>query len=340
MGACSPLDPLRLLPTLLLLLPPLAPIGSYGSDLDKVCGKPKLSGKIMGGQSALEGKWPWQVGLWYRGIFICGGSLIDSQWILTAAHCFQKSTDPRMYKVFVGYSKLYEGNTHSLQLSVRTIFSHSDFSKNHPFGSDIALLELSSPVGFSSYILPICLPTPGLYYEGKSCWMTGWGTLTETVLLPPGSYLQEAEIPLFENHLCNLFYGVPMRDNLTYDIKDDMLCAGDIIHQRAICLGDSGGPLVCEFSETWMQVGIASWGMPCNIPVFPSVFSRVSYYLDWIGEIKKLGHKTSPTKAPGVNIIAEVSRISPPASCGSVWKTFLPSLVSVLLLLLCQDLWN
>ncbi|XP_074117338.1 serine protease 40-like isoform X2 [Sminthopsis crassicaudata] len=293
----------------------------------------------MGGQSALEGKWPWQVGLWYRGSFICGGSLIDSQWILTAAHCFQKSTDPSMYKVFVGYSKLYERNTHSLQLSVRTIFRHPDFSKNHPFGSDIALLELSSPVGFSSYILPICLPTPGLYYEGKSsCWMTGWGTLSETVLLPEGSYLQEAEIPLINSHLCNLFYGVPMRDNLTYDIKDDMLCAGDIIHQRAICLGDSGGPLVCEFSETWMQVGIASWGMPCNIPVSPSVFSRVSYYLDWIGETKKLGHKTSPTKAPGVSIIAQVSRISPSASCSSVGKTFLPFLVSVLPLLLCQDL--
>ncbi|XP_074055125.1 serine protease 27-like [Macrotis lagotis] len=326
-----------LLPTFLLLL--LTPTGSCGSDLDKVCGKPKLSGKIMGGQSAPEGKWPWQVSLWYRRRFICGGSLIDSQWVLTAAHCFLKSTDPSMYMIFVGYTKLYEGNSHSLQVSVRKIFRHPNFSNDHPFGSDIALLELSSSVGFSSYILPICLPTPGLYYEEKSsCWITGWGALIETENYSETSKLQEAEIPLMNSYLCNLFYGVQMTGNLTYDIKDDMLCAGDIIHQRAICRGDSGGPLVCEFSETWMQVGIASWGMECVTQVSPSVFSRVSYYLDWIEETKKKAYQSSPTKVPTVRKPVNITKLPQSTRFTSGCHIFLPSQISVLPVLLCQGL--
>uniref|UniRef100_A0A4X2KYK0 Peptidase S1 domain-containing protein n=1 Tax=Vombatus ursinus TaxID=29139 RepID=A0A4X2KYK0_VOMUR len=242
-----------------------------------VCGKPQFSGKVMGGQLAPEKKWPWQVSLWYRGLFICGGSLIDYKWVLTATHCFQKSTDPNAYKIFLGNNKLQKENGHSFQVSVRKIFSHPNFKKNHPFESDIALLELKSSVASSPYILPICLPAPGLYYERKSCWITGWGTLTETEI-----YLQEANIPVIDNHTCSSFYGVPIEGNVIYEIKEDMLCAGDIINQRAICVGDSGSPLVCEFSETWIQVGIASWGMACVPPVSPSVFSRVSYYLDWI----------------------------------------------------------
>ncbi|XP_072493826.1 serine protease 38-like [Notamacropus eugenii] len=332
MGTCSCLSlsapgGLGLLPSFLLLLL-LAP-GSYGSNLDKVCGKPQLSGKIMGGQSAPEGKWPWQVSLWYIGVFICGGSLIDSQWVLTAAHCFQKSTNPSMYTVFVGYMKLYEGNSHSVQASVRTIFRHPNFTKNHPLGNDIALLELRYSVDFSPYILPICLPTPGLYHEGKSsCWMTGWGTLTEIGRQPAARYLQEAEVSLVVNQLCSLFYEVPMTDGLVYDIQDNMLCAGDILNQRAICLGDSGGPLVCEFSETWIQVGIASWGTPCVAPISPSVFSRVSYYLDWIEETKKMAYKLPPTKASDVKSTVEVSTISQPTRYASASQTsVLPVLV-------------
>ncbi|XP_027697962.1 serine protease 38-like [Vombatus ursinus] len=195
---------------------------------------------------------------------------------------------------------------------------------------DIALLELKSSVASSPYILPICLPAPGLYYERKSCWITGWGTLTETGQQPAEIYLQEANIPVIDNHTCSSFYGVPIEGNVIYEIKEDMLCAGDIINQRAICVGDSGSPLVCEFSETWIQVGIASWGMACVPPVSPSVFSRVSYYLDWIEQTKKISHKLLPTKASNVRKVVEVSKTPQPTSYASA------SQISVQPVLLCR----
>lgn len=60
------------------------------SPLSLVCGRPVYSGRIVGGQDAVEGHWPWQVSLHYGQTHICGGSLISDRWILTAAHCLQK----------------------------------------------------------------------------------------------------------------------------------------------------------------------------------------------------------------------------------------------------------
>ncbi|KAF6126602.1 serine protease 47 [Phyllostomus discolor] len=190
---------------LLLLLPlatsgqqrsPFTPAPASGETLERgaptsifqqlvpgtpVCGKPKVMGKIYGGQDVVAGQWPWQASLLYRNLHICGAVLIDSFWLVSTAHCFlNKSHFPEDYQILLGTTQLYQHTQHTQKMAVNRIIMHPDFEKFHPFGSDIAMLQLHLPVNFTSYISPACLPNPGVQLPSHlSCWITGWGMLSE-----------------------------------------------------------------------------------------------------------------------------------------------------------------
>lgn len=91
-----------------------------------------------------------------------------------------KSQAPADYRVLLGSTQLYQHGQHAREVSLSRIIMHPDFEKLHPFGSDITMLQLHAPVNFTSYIAPACLPSPGMQLSGNlSCWITGWGMLTE-----------------------------------------------------------------------------------------------------------------------------------------------------------------
>ncbi|XP_069889461.1 F-box/WD repeat-containing protein 12-like isoform X3 [Dipodomys merriami] len=115
-------------------------------------------------------------------------------------------------------------------------------------------------------------------------------------LLPPFS-LQEAKVNLVENKLCNTLYGQVSGNDKSY-VHEEMLCAGDFSTGRSICRGDSGGPLVCFHPNIWVLVGLASWGLDCQHPVYPSVFTRVAYFLEWISEVKRQTPLLNPVSTP------------------------------------------
>lgn len=91
-----------------------------------------------------------------------------------------KSHFPEDYQILLGTTQLYQHTQHTQKMSVNRIIMHPDFEKFHPFGSDIAMLQLHLPVNFTSFISPACLPIPGMQlHSHSSCWITGWGMLSE-----------------------------------------------------------------------------------------------------------------------------------------------------------------
>ncbi|XP_069889469.1 putative serine protease 47 isoform X10 [Dipodomys merriami] len=274
--------------------------GPQGSEgWAQVCGKPRVMGKVFGGQDAVTGQWPWQASLLFRSQHFCGAVLIEAQWLVSAAHCFlNKSHTPEDYRVLLGNTQLYQQTQHTQNMSVSRIIIHPEFEKLHPFGNDIAMLQLHQSVKFTSYVVPVCLPPTDLQLpKHMACWITGWGRLSEDMKLLPPFSLQEAKVNLVENKLCNTLYGQVSGNDKSY-VHEEMLCAGDFSTGRSICRGDSGGPLVCFHPNIWVLVGLASWGLDCQHPVYPSVFTRVAYFLEWISEVKRQTPLLNPVSTP------------------------------------------
>uniref|UniRef100_A0A8C6A4K9 Serine protease 40-like n=1 Tax=Marmota marmota marmota TaxID=9994 RepID=A0A8C6A4K9_MARMA len=269
-----------------------------------VCGRNKLSPKIFGGKRAGPERWPWQAALLLRGKFICGAALIDSNWVASAAHCFQRSQNPADYRILLGYNQLSNPSNVSMQMTVYKVIVHPDFDKHHFLGSDITLMQLHQPVKFSSHILPACLPESSTKPDSTmTCWISGWGMITEEKFLPPPMQLQEAELKLVPSDVCDSFYRPPNPADAgpkPPGVHEDALCAGDYINERSICRGDSGGPFVCPLEGVWYLFGLTSWSHICQSPVGPSVFTNLSYFASWIKKHKKENPAPDPGKAPPV----------------------------------------
>ncbi|XP_076414119.1 serine protease 40-like isoform X3 [Peromyscus maniculatus bairdii] len=166
-----------------------------------------------------------------------------------------------------------------------------------PKGSDIVLMQLESPVEFSSHILPACVPDKNTTIPShKACWASGWGHLREDVRQPLPDDLHEVQLILMDNEQCKSFFPAPSPGSTrSYYIYDDMVCAADYDMTKSICAGDSGGPLVCLLDGSWYLVGLTSWSASCETPIAsPSVFARVSYFDNWIKEHKKASPDPEP----------------------------------------------
>ncbi|KAM8962457.1 serine protease 33-like [Pelodytes ibericus] len=268
---------------LLLVVYPSATLGNSTIPDPPYCGSPVVSSRIVGGTDATDGSWPWQISLQYNNQHVCGGTLISDQWVMTAAHCFVSSTSPSDYRILLGGYKLATTNSHQEYSSVKNITINKLYSGTGSSG-DIALLELSNPVTYTSFILPVCIPSASINFpEGMECWVTGWGNIGSGVSLPYPETLQQVMLPLISGSSCNTMYHIGSDVSSSQIIvKSDQICAGFQAGVKDSCQGDSGGPLVCKVQGVWYQVGVVSWGDDCALLNRPGIYTLVSNYNAWI----------------------------------------------------------
>ncbi|XP_078508639.1 serine protease 27-like [Lissotriton helveticus] len=251
-----------------------------------VCGSPLVSPRIVGGQDAQDGAWPWQVSIYVNSHPHCGGSLIANQWVLSAAHCFSPDFPAFTYKVVLGAYQLsnYSKNPNVISLYAKQVIINPAY-KEADFSGDIALVELESPVRYTRHILPVCLPsTSVLFQPTMECWVTGWGSVDGDVPLPEPKTLQEVRVGFIDRQTCDALYQIGSDPSLARPmIQEDMVCAGYAEGQKDSCTGDSGGPLVCKVRDIWLQAGVVSWGpSPCALPNQPGVYASLTFYQSWI----------------------------------------------------------
>ncbi|XP_052126172.1 proclotting enzyme-like [Frankliniella occidentalis] len=231
--------------------------------------------RIVGGQNADLGEWPWIAALFNGGRQFCGGSLIDSTHILSAAHCVahMSSWDVARLTVRLGDHNIRTNTeTRHIEKKVRRVVRHRGFDSRTLY-NDVAILTLDSPVQYRRDIRPICMPSGSAGYSGKTATVIGWGSLRESG--PQPAVLQEVNIPVWTNAECRQKYG----NAAPGGIVDTFLCAGQA--SRDSCSGDSGGPLMVNDGR-WTQVGIVSWGIGCGKGQYPGVYTRVTSFMPWI----------------------------------------------------------
>ncbi|CAL8345562.1 unnamed protein product [Lota lota] len=244
-----------------------------------------ISFRIFGGRKSDITEQPWQVAInIYRRrhkkhLHLCGGILIDSCWVLSAAHCFEEGYKASELQAVLGRTFRKQNSSSEQIFEIERFWVHEDFDKE-TFDNDIALLKLKTDIGIcaihSLEVLPACLPEPGLVLpDWTECEISGYGKDAEFAA-EYSERVKRGYVRLWPRERCvpELLSGRTVTDN--------MLCAGDTRGLDDACKGDSGGPLVCPSGGRMTLMGVISWGDGCGNKDKPGVYTRVIHYLDWI----------------------------------------------------------
>ncbi|OWR48755.1 Cationic trypsin-3 [Danaus plexippus plexippus] len=283
------------------------------------------SSRIVGGHESKPYNHPYLVTLqlrflWVR-MHVCGGSIINEKWILTAAHCVQDSWLLRWLPMDA-VAGVHNINTFGKEAQINTINERIP----HPLyeggigAYDIALLGLRTPFVFTDQVQPINLPYTSKI-SNESLLLVGWGALRTTSFIPDlPNELQEVKVTYIPYQQCyDAIEEIKEPSEYNPLDKEAHLCTGPLTGGIAACSGDSGGPLVQmtsiealnnrnekdnDYDEYYNDkrlirseklvpnvnrdqvpfiIGIVSWGMaPCGTKGAPTVYTNVSQYMDFI----------------------------------------------------------
>ncbi|WP_116950525.1 trypsin-like serine protease [Jiangella endophytica] len=228
--------------------------------------------KIVGGEDAPEGKYPFIAYLVIDDQFACGGSLIEPDVILTAAHCVN-GTGPTD-GIVASFGSVDLGSPDLVTYTSEYVSSGNISG----IPNDWALVQLSEPV---EGIEPVEIATDDSLDASETYTVIGWGDLEEGA--GEGSqFLQEVEVPSVSDDDCVAAYA-----EIGIETAPEVeLCAGDLANGGVdSCQGDSGGPLLAGEEDDWTQIGVVSWGEGCARPGVPGVYTQLSAVTDSIAAV-------------------------------------------------------
>uniref|UniRef100_A0A673MVQ8 Suppressor of tumorigenicity 14 protein homolog n=1 Tax=Sinocyclocheilus rhinocerous TaxID=307959 RepID=A0A673MVQ8_9TELE len=244
------------------------------------CGKKAYTNsRIVGGQEADMGEFPWQVSLHVKNTaHVCGASIISDLWLVTAAHCVQddvkiKYAQAGTWEAYLGLHRQTEKQKATKRF-LKQIIPHKNYN-SHTYDNDIALMELDSPVTFSATIRPICLPTAtDVFPTGETVTISGWGATREGGAGAP--VLQKANVRIINGTVCD--------ELMNGQITSRMTCAGVLSGGVDACQGDSGGPMSFLTNDRMFLAGVVSWGDGCARRNKPGIYTNVPKFRAWIKE--------------------------------------------------------
>ncbi|KAF2905062.1 hypothetical protein ILUMI_01116 [Ignelater luminosus] len=247
---------------------------------------------IVGGVPAEQKEFPHIVALGFgskRDIkWLCAGSLISDNFVLTAAHCIRTSEFGEVKWARMGTINLEEpengGSPEDFEIVDRYI--HPEYRSPSKY-NDIALVKLNQSVLLTEFVQPACINTK--FNTNKAAEAIGWGKTSYTG--STSNDLLKVELEIYDKEICMKSYkNIPKR-NLPNGILDEtQVCAGGRLGEsKDTCQGDSGGPLHELLGggsvNIYNVIGITSFGKACGIANVPGIYTRVSYYVPWIESI-------------------------------------------------------
>ncbi|XP_049313863.1 trypsin alpha-3-like [Bactrocera dorsalis] len=222
--------------------------------------------RIVDGRAVTQKIYPYFVRLHYRRDFICGGSLVRNNAVLTAAHCVK---DHNVKALRVHANTINLGDTGVVR-TIKSKWVPKEYNK-HTLNNDVAVLILSSAI-WSAPVIPLHKSAVAV---GTSCLVIGHGRTKENGVV--SKQLQEIRVPVMSRKVCQHKYLGK------FVITQSMMCAAERGNKHAPCKGDSGGPMICNGK----QAGIVSWGKSCGRLKYPDVYTDISQVNGFIKYVLK-----------------------------------------------------
>lgn len=231
--------------------------------------------RIVGGEPTPLGERPWMASMQFNQQHFCGASIINKDWVLTAAHCVESVKKSELGNMSIRYNFIDQASDQGLSVNIENIYIHPEYLAGK--STDVALIKLASPVTDIEYLTLATDDDADQIQSGTEAIVSGWGATASGGHV--STQLLKVKVPLVSNEVCN--------SEAAYNgkIAATEICAGFTTGGKDSCQGDSGGPLVIAGSNGPLQVGVVSWGDGCALPNKYGVYARVTSFNAWFDDV-------------------------------------------------------
>ncbi|XP_066587821.1 trypsin-3-like isoform X2 [Prorops nasuta] len=244
-----------------------------------------MESRIVGGSKAAKGQFPYIVSIQLKDeddFHFCGGAILSPDWVVATASCFDIFSSYENIIINAGTNKVRGNEDTEQKVGVEKVMRHEKY-RQWVVAYDIALIKLNKPLSLSKYVAAINLPAAGAEPSGMAV-LSGWGSISSTNERIMPNDLHMVIVPILEFRTCKEALDKSVGSE---DLNERMVCTGPLTKRVSACLGDHGGPLVGLNSQNGIElIGLVAFtiGNPCGSQPVPTMYTKVSFYVDWIRE--------------------------------------------------------